>query len=269
VDWLVNEGGGPVMPFGDRRICWISVAEKGTFRFRVTARGVAGHASIPGTGDNALLKLAPVLARLGEQQPEFDLVAEPRVLLESLGEDPADPQAAIDRIRAIEPRLAAMVEPTMRVTAVPTRIFGSEKINVIPARAELQVDCRVPPGMDGEATMRRIRELVHEDGLEISFMEEVVGNRSAIDTPLMDAIKDWLGEIDPEVEPVPGVLPAFTDSRWFRKAFPECAAYGFFPQRHQNFYEAWSLIHSSDERIDVRDLGYAASFFVDLPRRLL
>jgi acetylornithine deacetylase/succinyl-diaminopimelate desuccinylase-like protein len=123
--------------------------------------------------------------------------------------------------------------------------------------------------MDGEATMGRIRELVHEDGLEIEFMEQVVGNRSPIDTPLMDAIRSWLGETDPQVEAIPFVLPAFTDSRWFRTAFPDCAAYGFFPQTHQNFYEAWSLIHSNDERIDVRDLGFAASFFVDLPRRLL
>ena len=269
VDWLVNEGGGSVMPYGDRRIYPVCLAEKGTFRFKIIARGVAGHASIPGTGDNALLKLAPVLARLGERQPDFDVVDEPRALLEALGEDPGDPQAAIDHIRSIEPKLAAMVEPTLRVTAVPTRIFGSEKINVIPARAELHVDCRVPPGMDGEATMRRIRELVHEDGLEISFLEEVVGNRSPIDTPLMGAIEDWLGENDPGAEAVPGVLPAFTDSRWFRVAFPDCAAYGFFPLRHMNFYEAWSLIHSNDERIDVRDLEFAASFFVDLPRRLL
>ena len=65
------------------------------------------------------------------------------------------------------------------------------------------------------------------------------------------------------------MLPAFTDSRWFRTAFPDCVAYGFFPQRHQNYYEAWSLIHSNDERIDVRDLAFAAAFFVDLPRRLL
>jgi acetylornithine deacetylase/succinyl-diaminopimelate desuccinylase-like protein len=269
VDWLVNEGGGPIMPYGDRQVCPVCVAEKGTFRFRVTARGVAGHASFPGTGDNALLKLAPVLARLGERQPDFDVVAEPRALLEALGGDAADPQAAIDRMRSIEPRLAGMVEPTLRVTAVPTRIFGSEKINVIPARAELQVDCRVPPGMEGEATMRRVRELVPDEGLEIEFMEQVVGNRSPIDTPLMDGIRGWLGANAPEAEVVPWVLPAFTDSRWFRAAFPDCAAYGFFPQRHQNYYEAWSLIHSNDERIDVRDLGFAASFFVDLPRRLL
>jgi acetylornithine deacetylase/succinyl-diaminopimelate desuccinylase-like protein len=269
VDWLVNEGGGPVAPYGDRRLYPVCCAEKGTFRFTVRARGRAAHAAIPGFGDNALLKLAPVVTRIGERQSGYDVVAEPRALLEALGEDPSDPQAAIDRVRAIEPRLAAMVEPTLRVTAVPTRISASEKINVIPARAELQVDCRVPPGMDGEATMLRVRELVGDDGLEVAFMEQVVGNRSPIESPLMDAIRGWLDEHDAGAEAVPTVLPAFTDSRWFRAAFPDCAAYGFFPQRHQTLYDTWSLIHSSDERIDVRDLAFAASFFVDLPRRLL
>ena len=270
VDWLVNEGGGPVMPYGERRLYPVCCAEKGTFRFSVRARGVAGHASFPGYGDNALLKLAPVITRLGERRTAFDVADEPRAMLEALGEDPADPQAAIDHVRAIEPRLAVMLEPTLRVTAVPTRIFASEKINVIPARAELQVDCRVPPGMDGEATMRRVRELVGSgEGLEISFMEQVVGNRSPIDTPLMAAIGDWVSENDPGAETIPSVLPAFTDSRWFRAAFPDCAAYGFFPQRHQSTYEFWSMVHSNDERIDLRDLAFAAAFFVDLPRRLL
>jgi acetylornithine deacetylase/succinyl-diaminopimelate desuccinylase-like protein len=269
VDWLVNEGAGSVMPYGDRRLYGVCCAEKGTFRFRVRARGVAGHASVPGTGDNALLKLAPIITRLGERQPDFDVVQEPRALLEALGEDPDDPATAVAGVRAVEPRLALMVEPTLRVTAVPTRIFASEKINVIPAKAELLVDCRVPPGMDGEATMRRVRELVGDDGLEVEFLEQVVGNRSAIDSPLMDAIGDWVGANDPGAETVPTVLPAFTDSRWFRAAFPDCVAYGFFPQRHQTLYDTWPLLHSNDERIDVRDLAFAATFFADLPRRLL
>ena len=270
VDWLLNEGGGAVIPYGDRRLYPVACAEKGTFRFTVRAHGVAAHASVPGIGDNALLKLAPVITRIGERTTGFDVVPELRLLLEALGEDPDDPQQALDNVRRTEPRFAALLEPTLRVTAVPTRVSASEKINVIPARAELQVDGRMPPGMDGEVTLRRVRELVGDaDDVEIEVMEEVVGNRSAVDTPLMDAIRDWVGERDEGAEAVPSVLHAFTDSRWFRAAFPDCAAYGFFPMRHQHFYDTWSLIHSSDERIDLRDLAYAASFFVDLPRRLL
>jgi acetylornithine deacetylase/succinyl-diaminopimelate desuccinylase-like protein len=85
----------------------------------------------------------------------------------------------------------------------------------------------------------------------------------------MDAITEWIGEQDPGAEAVPTVLPAFTDSKTFRDAFPDCVAYGFFPQRHQSLYETWRLIHSADERIDVRDLGFAAQFFFELPAKLL
>ena len=118
--------------------------------------------------------------------------------------------------------------------------------------------------------MARIRGLLDGlDGLEVEFIEQVVGNRSAIETPLMDAIRDWVGEHDENAEILPTLQPAFTDARWFRKAFPDCVAYGFFPQRHQSLYETWPLLHSNDERIDVRDLAFAATFFADLPRRLL
>jgi acetylornithine deacetylase/succinyl-diaminopimelate desuccinylase-like protein len=269
-DFLLNEGAGAVMPFGDRRLYGVCCAEKGTFRFAVRTRGRAGHASIPAVADNALLKLAPALERLGSRRPDYDVTDEPRAFLRAIGDDPEDPGGAVERIREIEPRLAALFEPTLGVTLAPTIISAGEKINVIPARAELLVDCRVPPGMGAEATMARIREVL--DGVadvEVEFIEEVVGNRSAIETPLMDAIRDWVTDGDDGSEAVPVMLPAFTDSRHWRAAFPECVAYGFFPQRHQTLYETWPLIHSNDERIDVRDLGVAAGFFHELPRRLL
>jgi acetylornithine deacetylase/succinyl-diaminopimelate desuccinylase-like protein len=269
-DYLLNEGAGPVIPFGDRRLFGVCCAEKGTFRFAVRTTGRAGHASVPALADNALLKLVPLVTRLGTGRAGFDLTDEPRAFMAALGLDPADPEAALRSIGEVDDRLAAMVEPTMGVTFAPTIIAASQKINVIPARAELKVDCRVPPGMGAEETMARVHEVVGEDdGVEIEFLEQVIGNRSPIESPLMDAIRDWVGEQEPDAEVVPVALPAFTDSRWYRDAFPDCVAYGFFPQRHQSLYDTWPLIHGADERIDVRDLGFAASFFHELPRRLL
>jgi len=271
VDWLLNEGAGAVMPYGDRRLYGVCCAEKGTFRFRVRARGRAGHASVPALADNALLKLLPALERIGATRAEFDVVEEPRAFLRAIGEDPDDPAGAVDRMRAVEPRLAAMLEPTLGATFAPTLISAGEKINVIPARAEFAVDCRLPPGLGDEVAQRRAHELLGdaEDGLELDWTEAVVGNRSPVASPLMDAIADWVGAADPAGETVPVVLPAFTDCRWFRAAFPDCVAYGFFPQRHQTLYESWPLMHSADERLDVRDLGFATEFFAELPRRLL
>jgi acetylornithine deacetylase/succinyl-diaminopimelate desuccinylase-like protein len=272
-DYLLNEGGGAVIPYDGERLYGVCVAEKGVFRFRVLTEGVAGHASIPKIGDNALLKMAPLLARMGARQPGYDLTDGPRALLESLGLEVnggvGGVEAALQRLRANDPDLALLVEPMLGVTLAPTRIWGSEKINVIPASAELRVDCRVPPGLGEEHALARIREVLGEDGYRLEFTEERVGNQSPVQSRLMDVIIDWLQMNDPGSRVVPTILPGFTDSRTFRDAFPECVAYGFFPHRHMNLYETSPLIHAADERIDVRDLGFAATFFRDICKELL
>ncbi len=85
----------------------------------------------------------------------------------------------------------------------------------------------------------------------------------------MDAIRGFMGREDPEGRVVPLMLPAFTDSRTFRDAFPECVAYGFFPMRHASLYDMWPLIHAPDERIDVRDLGVRRAAFREITLELL
>jgi acetylornithine deacetylase/succinyl-diaminopimelate desuccinylase-like protein len=268
-DWLLNEGGGAIFEYRGARRYGVCVAEKGVFRFTVTTDGVAGHASMPKMGENALLKMAPVLERLGERQPSYAITAEPAAFLRGLGEDPDDPAGAVARLAAADPRLVTMFEPMLGVTFTPTRISASEKVNVIPSRARLKVDCRVPPGL-GEAEVRRaIDEVLGRDGFRVEFDEQVVGNGSPPGSPLRDAIDAWIAANDPGAETVPVILPGFTDSRWFRRAFPECVAYGFFPHRHQTLFEAAPLVHGADERIDVRDLGFAAAFYADMARTLL
>jgi acetylornithine deacetylase/succinyl-diaminopimelate desuccinylase-like protein len=36
-----------------------------------------------------------------------------------------------------------------------------------------------------------------------------------------------------------------------------------------NLLETAPLVHNADERIDVRDLGFAATFYADIARELL
>jgi acetylornithine deacetylase/succinyl-diaminopimelate desuccinylase-like protein len=168
-----------------------------------------------------------------------------------------------------DPVIALMVEPMLGVTLAPTRIFASEKINVIPSRATLAVDCRTPPGMDEDEVRARVQAVLGTDGYELEFTEKVVGNASPPESPLMDALRGWIAREDPGARVVPTMLPAFTDSRTFRAAFPECVAYGFFPQRAMTLYETWPLVHSRDERIATADLGFAARCFRDVTKELL
>ncbi len=289
-DMLLNEGGGSVFEYAGRRCYGVCCAEKGVFRFTLTTTGVAGHASMPAMGENALLKMGPVLERFAARQPSYRLTQEPLEFLRGIGEDPDDAAASVARLRAADPRLAVMFEPMLGVTFTPTRIAASQKINVIPSRAELKVDCRVPPGLGEREVREGLAEVLEphppaphppgpqapgpqppaEDGdWGIEFTERVVGNRSPVASPLMDAISTWIAERDPGAAVVPVVLPGFTDSRHFREAFPECVAYGFFPQRHQSLLEGAPLIHGADERIDVRDLTFASELFRDLALRIL
>jgi acetylornithine deacetylase/succinyl-diaminopimelate desuccinylase-like protein len=260
-DYLLNEGAGTVIPFDGGRVFGVCVAEKGVFRFKVRARGVAGHASIPKIGDNALLKLAPLLQAMKDRQPSFDITSGPQALLDGLG-------LSFDELQAKDPILALLVEPMLGVTLAPTRAWASEKINVIPSLAEIGVDCRVPPGLGEEDALKRIHEVLGDGDYEIEFSEKVVGNQSPVDSPLMDVIRDWVASVEPEARVVPTILPGFTDSRTFREAFGDLIAYGFCPQREMTLYESAPLIHSANERIPVADLGAAADFFKHAAERI-
>jgi acetylornithine deacetylase/succinyl-diaminopimelate desuccinylase-like protein len=263
-DLVVNEGAGEVFEYDGRRIYGVCVAEKGVFRFTLSTHGRAGHASIPRIGDNALTKMAPLLEAMREGRPAYELSPEPEAFLRAMGLEVEDLAGALRQVEQRDPRIAVLLEPMLGVTLTPTMIHASEKINVIPARAELGVDCRVPPDCGEEHALRRIHEVLGEDGYDVRFGETVVGNRSPIDTPLMDTIRSFVEREDPGAHVTPIALPGFSDSRWFRDAFPDCIAYGFFPQNAMDLFEAAPLIHGADERIPVADLGLAAAFYADL-----
>jgi acetylornithine deacetylase/succinyl-diaminopimelate desuccinylase-like protein len=269
-DLVVNEGGGDYFEFDGRRLYEVCVAEKGVFRFTLTTHGRAGHASIPRIGDNALTKMAPILEALSGGMGPLELTPEAEAFLAALGvRVDGDVEAALRTVEEVDPRIAILLEPMLGVTLSPTKIRASEKINVIPSEARLAVDCRVPPGLGEEAARGRIRQVLGEDGYRLRFDENVVGNRSPLDSPLMDRIRGFVEREDPEAELAPMLLPGFTDSRWFREAFPDCVAYGFCPQRAMDLFEAAPLVHAPDERIPVEDLVLAARWFAELAPEVL
>ena len=159
------------------------------------------------------------------------------------------------------------------VTFAPTKVHASDKINVLPSRAEVSVDCRVPPGLGRADAERRIFEALgspdaSDPPYRLEFTEQVAGNGSALESPMMDLIARWVQRVDPGARSIPTILPGFTDSRTWRATFPDCVAYGFFPQRHMSLYESAPLVHGADERIDARDVILASEFFEHAAREL-
>ncbi|MEA2363932.1 MAG: hypothetical protein QOD71_3077 [Thermoleophilaceae bacterium] len=261
-DYLLNEGAGESVEIDGARHYGVALGEKGVFRFTLTTEGTAGHASVPAIADNALLKLGPLLDAIAQRQAGWDVTPAARALLAELGVAvDGDPAGALAALRERAPAFAPLVEAMLRVTLAPTMVDASEQMNVIPATARLHVDCRVPPGMGERAVLERIHEVIGTAGYSLEFTERVVGNASAPESPLLDALRSWVEDSDPGARCLPTLSAGYSDSHAFRDAFPDCVAYGFFPHRHMSLELLGALVHGRDERIDVRDLLLAVDCY--------
>jgi acetylornithine deacetylase/succinyl-diaminopimelate desuccinylase-like protein len=250
------------LPLADGRTVYtLCAGEKMTMPVRVRVRGAAGHASVPTLGDNALLKLAPVLERLAAYSPVRRSSPELDALLDVLAPGNGSLDARIERGRAQHEELWHLLPAMAGSTFAPTMAGASRKRNVIPAVAEIEVDCRVLPGTDPEELFGEFRAALHGLDVELELAEEPVGGtRSELDTPLRDALAEWIGELEPGALLVPELSTGFTDAHYLREAFGTIA-YGFFPLRH-TAPELLNTAHAPDERIDVRDLELAVRAFV-------
>jgi len=194
--------------------------------------------------------------------PTWDITPAPRALLAELGLEPdGDPAAALEALEQRAPSFAPLADAMMRVTLAPTMVDASEQMNVIPEKARLHVDCRVPPGMGEDSVRSRVSEVLGETGYRLEFTERVVGNASPPESALANAIRSWVKATDPEARLLPSLSVGYSDSRTFRHAFPDCVAYGFFPFMHMTAEQLAELVHGRDERVDVRDLGLAVDCY--------
>jgi acetylornithine deacetylase/succinyl-diaminopimelate desuccinylase-like protein len=259
-DYCINEGSGDRVELGGKPFFLCSVAEKMSAPFRLRVLGRSGHASMPGISDNALVKAAPMITALGTYAPEKRLTPEVEALLETVtGERPASADEVLERARAVAPLLAEMVEPLLSMTLSPTMASASQKRNVVPAVCEITVDSRLLPGMSPDEQQAIVRELLGDGDYEVEVLEAHGGTRSAIETPLWNAVQSWVESVEPGARPAPICVAGFTDSHWFREAFGT-VAYGFFPSRVLDIETAARLIHSADERVPVEDLELGVGF---------
>jgi len=268
-DYLINEGSGERLELGGNPFYMCSVAEKMSAPFRLRVRGRSGHASMPGIADNALVKTAPLITALGQYVPEQRLTPEVEALLEAVtGERSASPAEALERAREIGEFFAEMVEPLLSLTLAPTMITASQKRNVIPAVCDVVVDSRLLPETTTAEQHAIVRSVLGDGDYELEELEAHGGTRSPIESPLWDAVADWVSDVEPGAKPAPICVAGFTDSHWFREAFGT-VAYGFFPSRAMPAELAARLIHSADERIPVEDLALGVSFMRHAARAML
>ena len=268
-DYALNEGAGDRLELNGRAVWLCATAEKMSAPFRLRVHGRSGHASMPGIADNALLKAARLVERLGGYRPAPMLEPEVAGLLQVVaGRVPSDPTELLPFARSIDARLADIVEPLLSLTFAPTMIEASRKRNVIPALCEVTVDSRLLPGQTVDEQLEVARAVLGDGDYELESMEAQGGTRSPIESLLWDAVASFAATEDPGAVVAPVCVSGFTDSHWVRDAFGT-VAYGFFPARTMPTEQAALLIHSANERVPVDDLDLGVRFLRHAAQALL
>ena len=234
---VLNEGGfGLAGLVPGRTVQMISSAEKGPCWLKLVRTGPPGHGSMP-HGENALEKLVEAAVRLRSTPPVptvIPVVAEYFRRLGAAGWDFLQPflQDGQDQtlLRLLRegglmglPEISAMLHNTVSLNMLQAGI----KNNVIPDRAEAQLDARLLPGQDIDAFVERLRGLLADDEIRMERLHAFEATESSLDNDDFRLLARALEKNFPGAVITPSLLVGTTDSRFFRcRGIP---AYGFFP----------------------------------------
>jgi len=274
-EYAINEG-GPTSIVVDGKVFYVcSTAEKGSARFCVRGRGAPGHASLP-QRNNSILPLAKALVSLIETPLPIHVTKSARAHIEALahGVDGAHRQNLLGLLdeSTHEQALAALPLPhsskrrlssSLRNTATPTILKAGTKINVIPAEAECQVDCRILPGTTLESLENELRAVVG-DQVEIDFGPVYPALESDPDSPLFETIREVVTEIEPGSALIPGMITGGTDAKSVTKLGTKVL--GFMPLRYEG-PGMTGLAHAHNERVSVANLEFGVRVLYEVVKR--
>lgn len=252
----------------------VDVAEKAAIWLRLTARGRAGHGSVPFKAENAVERLLAALEQVRRYEPEIVVLPTVARAYAALAErfPPLDPAKLRDLPRALadpafreaflaSPERAAQVRNTISITVLK----GGPQTNVIPGEASAELDCRLLPGQDPERFIAQIRALVAESGVEVTTITPIVAaSASPTDNALFRAIEKVAAKFDPGVPVVPTILTGWTESSLLRPLGIQ--AYGFEPYAIDAAENR--RVHGDDERISVANVQRGAEIFYALVKEL-
>ncbi|HKB47814.1 MAG TPA: peptidase dimerization domain-containing protein, partial [Ktedonobacterales bacterium] len=147
-------------------------------------------------------------------------------------------------------------DPLLHNTVSPTIVQGGEKLNVHPSKITLELDGRILPGYSGDDLLRELRVLAgpHVE-LELGGFDPNPAPAQP-DMGLFPLLSNILREADPAGIPLPLLLSAVTDGRYFSRLGIQ--TYGFLPMKLPPGWDFSQVIHAADERIPVEAVAFGA-----------
>ncbi|MGH9559780.1 MAG: M20/M25/M40 family metallo-hydrolase, partial [Bryobacteraceae bacterium] len=261
-EFALNEGGDVIDTRDGPKIFKVQTTEKIPMHVIVTAKGIAGHASLP-RPDNPVTHLSRALLKLAGADQPVHLTTTTRLYFRDLAkfseyswldplrrklDDPATAQSAAKQIRARDPELDAM----LRATVVPTTLQAGVKVNVIPNTASAEVDVRRMPGESRDDVLARLRQIVNDGAVDVELApgeQMPPAGASSTLTPLYRAMERAVAHMYPKGVVTPYMSLGATDGSFLRAR--GMAVYGvpiFLTAPGEN------RAHGNDERISPSNI---------------
>ncbi len=273
-EYALNEGGATCIEMDGKSFFVCSTAEKGTARFTLRGHGQPGHASQPHR-DNSIYALSKALIRLVENPLPLHVTKTARAHVEALARrlnngtsqilldvlDPVLHASAMSALPMSEP-IKRRFSAALHNTATPTILRAGSKINVIPATADCDVDCRILPGTTPASLEQEVRQVVGRD-VEIEFGPFLAALESDPDSPLFDTIRSVIAD-RAQGDLIPGLITGGTDAKSITRLGTK--VYGFVPMRYEGPALA-GLGHNHNERVTVANLSFGTRVLYEVVTR--
>ena len=149
-------------------------------------------------------------------------------------------------------RRCGRLETLLRNTVNATIVRGGEKVNVIPAQIDLELDGRLLPGFTPDDLIAELHGIVGDD-IEVELVRHDAGPAEP-DLALFEMLGGVLRELDPEGIPMPLLQGGVTDGRFFSQLGIQ--TYGFMPMRLPDDFPVLKVVHAADERMPAAALEF-------------
>jgi acetylornithine deacetylase/succinyl-diaminopimelate desuccinylase-like protein len=272
-EYCLAEGGNVTRSGGKVQFASVQTLEKLPYNVQLTARGPAGHGSVP-LKSNAIAHLSAAVARVADWRPEIRLNETTSAYFKRLAEISPPEQAA--RYRAVlNPKTAAAAdeyflehEPrhaSMLRTSVSPNIFtAGYRINVIPSEATANFDVRALPDEQMPGFLDQIRKVVNDPTVEVSLAARSSRPGGAITRIDSEAFKtiEALVKAHYQAPTLPTMSTGATDMAFLRAKGVQC--YGIGPALDLEDGPKGFGAHSDQERILEAELHRFVRFYRDV-----
>ena len=244
--FALNEGGRIILRAGKPLYIGIQTSEKAAFNIKLVARGTSGHAAVPRL-DNSIYTLAQALGRIESLSNQQKFTPVTRAFFKGIS--PFEPalQWQGDRIITNDALYLALLTNTIS----PTMLSAGFKTNVIPASAEVNLNCRLLPGQDIEPFAAELREAIGSGPYELKYTPRAAPPQpSPQDGVGFILIEQVCRELFPDTPIVPYLSPGMSDgTRLRRTGIP---TYGLLPFPLDE--NETGRLHGKNERISIEAL---------------